>query len=200
MTFLFGGSAIICGTDQMCRNHIPTVANMLNSTLATPFLVTGFNAALAAHFVTVSAIAFVAKHKAPYWAGLQVTSAILVYVSTIATLFVLPFTRSWYRDWANIFILSSLAVWMFFAEISIRKGIHNAATWQFTSMLVLYTLSIVPYIVVRAVPNLAIPQKDIGLLVCEITGGASLVVFVLVCIIHVYTVRVKLFHPESKID
>lgn len=199
VVFLFAGSAIICGADVKCRNHIPTVANMLNSTIATPFLVTGFNAALAAHFVTVTGIAYVAKHKAPYWAMLQVTSAFLVYGSTVATLFVLPFT-GWPNDWANIFILVSLAFWMMLAQIALRRGLRDALTWQFSSMTILYSLTIIPYIVVRALPHLAIPKKDIGLLVCQVVGATSLVLFILVCITHVWKVRVRLYHPEGKWD
>jgi hypothetical protein len=199
VAFLFVGSAIICGSDEKCRNHIPTVANMLNSTLATPFLVTGFNAALVVHFVTVASIAFVAKHKAPYWAMMQMLAAVLVYGSTVTTLFVLPFT-GWTNNWANIFILCTMAVWMMLAQVALRRGLRNAMGWPFTSMTILYVLCVIPYIVVRAMPTLPIPNKDIGMLVCQTVGACALVTFIIVCIIHVWKVGVRLYHPESKID
>ena len=193
---LFVGSAIVCGTDEKCRNHIPTVANMLNNTIATPFLVTGFNAALAVHFITVSAIAFIARRKAPYWASLQAGSALLVYFFSVCTLFVLPFT-GWPSNWANVFILASIALWMMLAQITIARGRRHVTTWPFTSMTVLYSLCILPYIVVRAVPTLPIPNQDIGILVCEIVGAIALVLFVVTCITHVWSVSLKLFHPDD---
>lgn len=195
----FAGSAIICGSDVQCRNHIPTVGNMLNSTMIAPFLITGFNAAIGIHFITVVGIYNVAMHKALYWALLQSFAAIMVYASTVATLFVLPFT-GWSNNWANVFILVNILVWMIVAQIALAQGLRHRRMWPFVSMTILFFLCLIPYVVVRAVPDIPLPNKDVGLLVCEMIGGLSLGFFVLACILHVWNVQIKVYHPESKVD
>lgn len=186
--FAFVGSAIVCGTDAACTNHLPTVANMLNSTMALPFVVTGFNTGFAIYFLIVFAIASVTRVKAPYWAIIQSFLSIIVFVCVFFTLALSTYVR-WKYNWANISILVSLAVWMLAAQIALRRGLRETRRWSFTIMY-LYCVCILIYIVVRAVPTLPIPNKDIGILVCEIVGGLSVALYIFVCFWHVKNARV----------
>lgn len=196
--FVLAGSAIICGTDDKCRNHVPTVQNMLNSTLSTPFFITGVNVALGGHFIIAACITYVTKGRAYYWGVLQMASAVIIYFCSIATLFVMPFV-GWQNNWTNVTILAAIAVWMILAQIALRRGLRNPIRWGFNIMW-LYVICLIPYIVVRAVPDIPIQGKDAGILVCEIVGSLSLVLYMCVCLAHVYNVTVRLYHPERKAD
>jgi hypothetical protein len=198
VVFVLAGSAIICGTDDKCRNHVPTVQNMLNSTLSTPFFITGVNVALGAHFIIAVSITYVTKARAMYWGVLQMTSAIVIYFCCIATLFVMPFV-GWQNNWTNVTILIAIALWMVLSQISLRRGLRNTIRWGFNIMY-LYIVCVIPYIVVRAIPDLPIQGKDAGLLVCEIVGALSFVMYMCVCLAHVYNVSIRLYHPERKAD
>ena len=133
VVFVLTGSAIICGTDNQCRNHVPTAQNMLNSTLSTPFFITGVNFALGAHFLIAASITYVTKGRSPYWAALQMTSAIIIYFCCIATLFVMPFV-GWQNNWTNVTILVAIAIWMALAQISLRRGLLQTIRWGFNIM------------------------------------------------------------------
>ncbi len=194
--FVLAGSAIICGTDDHCRNHVPTVQNMLNSTLSTPFFITGVNVALGAHLIIAACITYVTKARAYYWGALQMTSALIVYFCCIATLFVLPFV-GWRNNWVNVSILLAIAVWMGLAQIALRRGLRNPIRWGFNIMW-LYIVCLIPYIVVRAIPDIPIQGKDAGILTCEIVGSLSFILYMLVCLAHVYNVTIRLYHPERK--
>lgn len=194
IVFLFISSAIICGTDAKCVNYIPTVKNMLNSTFATPFIVSGLDAALGVHFITSTFLYFSTSIRAPYWSLLQILSAVLTYATCIITLFVLPFS-GWANNWANVATLVMLVLWMAFAQISLKRNRHSIGL--LLGCMMLYIVCVIIYIVVRAVPDIPLAGRDIGILVVEIMGGLALVVFVCICISHIYRMSIKIITYES---
>lgn len=190
VVFLFAGAAIICGTDGRCRNYVPTVGNMLNSTFATPFLVSGFNVVLGGHLATSTSLYYATRARALYWSTLQLGSAALVYLTIVVTLFVMPFT-GWPNDWANVAVLATLALWMLVVQVSMRRGLMRPLLlhrYGFVAHYV-YCACVIPYVVVRAIPTLPIEGKDAGLLVCEVVGGVSLMLFMAYVVAHLWHMR-----------
>lgn len=189
IAFLVGASAIICGTDEKCMNNIPTVRNMLNSTFATPFIVSGLNAALGVHLVTSTFLYYTTLVKSPYWSFLQFVFAIIMYTTCIVTLFVLPFT-GWMNNWANISILVALILWMLCVQVSLKRN-RKPIVILFSTMMLL-AVCILIYIVVRAVPDIPEPGRDVGILVVELIGALSVTVFMCVCITHIYSMSIHI--------
>jgi hypothetical protein len=187
IAFLIIASAIICGTDSKCTHNIPTVKNMLNSTMSTPFIVSGLNAALGVHLVTSTFLYWTTTVKAPYWSSLQMISAIIMYATCIITLFVLPFT-SWQNNWANVATLVALVFWMVFVQISLKRN-RKSVVVLFTVML-LYMVCVLIYIIVRAVPDIPPEGRDVGILVVELIGGLAITAFMFVCITHIYNMKI----------
>ena len=186
--FLFVSSAIVCGTDDGCRSNIPTIQNMLTSNLSVPFVISGLNVVLGIHLLISTFLFFTTNIKAPHFSALQVLSAVFSYVSCIVALFVLPFT-GWANDWVNVSTIVILAFWMCFAQVSLKRNLYSIR-W-FSLMTIIYICCIIPYIVVRAVPDIPIYGKDVGLLVIEIVGGLSFVLFMILCIRHIYKMEIR---------
>jgi hypothetical protein len=190
LVFLFGGAGIICGTDSKCRNYVPTVQNMLNSTFATPFVVSGFYTVLGGHFVVSVCLYSATSVRSYYWSGLQLVAAALIYFCCVVTLFVLPFT-GWPNNWANVSILVAIALWMLCVQVSMRRGLHRLLIgYPFVAQYVYYAC-VIPYIVVRAVPDIPVQGKDAGILVCEVVGGVALLVFMAMLVAHVWSMRIR---------
>lgn len=189
IVFMVGASAIICGTDAKCTNNIPTVKNMLNSTFATPFIVSGFNAAIGVHLITSTFLYFTTVVKSPYWSFLQIAFAVLVYTTCILTLFVLPFT-SWQNNWANVSTLVALILWMMCTQVSLKRN-RKPVVALFSAMM-LFAVCILIYIVVRAVPDIPLEGRDVGILVVTLMGTIALTVFMCVCITHIYNMSIHI--------
>ncbi len=195
--FMFITSSIICGSSLECRYHIPTVSNMLNSTIATPFLISGFNAAIGFHFLTVIFLYCMTISGAYYWSILQVSSGMIIYASLVVTLFIIPFT-GWEHNWANVAVLSGLALWMIMAQVSIKRGLRTSSKKMLIPFL-FYCSCVITYIVVRGV-SADLPEngRDIGMMVCEIVGSISFIVFMLMCIWEVRFVGVRVVVPQEE--
>jgi len=189
IAFLIGASAIICGTDAKCKHNIPTVQNMLNSTFATPFIVSGLNAALGVHLLTSTFLYFTTSVKSPYWSTLQIMCAIIMYATCIITLFVLPFT-GWPNNWANIATLVMLALWMFVVQVSLKR--NRKPVVVLFSVTMLYCVCVLIYIVVRAAPDIPPAGRDVGILVVELMGALAVTVFMCVCITHIYRMSIHI--------
>lgn len=190
MTLLLLGSITVCATNSTCLNHIPTAANMLNSTFTMPFIVSGVNAALGFHLLTSSCLYYACSIKSPYWSKIQMFSALLVYFTCIVTLFVLPFTTGWPSNWANITILCALSLWMMTASVSIKRGLKGRPLkWNIVSWI-FFCMCVIIYIVIRAVP-LPVINKDAGLLTMEILGFLSFVGFMLACLDHIWKMSIQ---------
>ncbi len=194
--FMFITSSIICGSNAECRYHIPTVSNMLNSTIATPFLVSGFNVAVGFHFLTILCLYCMTVAYAYYWSMLQVFFGIIVYATLVITLFIIPFT-GWEHNWANVSTLAALVLWMVFAQISIKRGLRLQAFKQTIVPFIIFCCCVLVYIIVRAVDSAGLPEngRDIGIMVCEIVGALSFIVFMLMCIWQVRELGIQVITP-----
>lgn len=192
--FMFITSAIICGSNEECRYHIPTVSNMLNSTMTTPFLISGFNTAIGFHMLTVVSLYCMTVGTAYYWSILQASTAVLVYASLVITLFIIPFT-GWEYNWANLGALVGLVLWMGTAQVSIIRGFHTSFR-QTLIPFVLFVSCVIVYIAVRSAVH-GVNERDVGLVVTESIGCVSFVVFMLMCIWQVRHLGIRILVPSS---
>ena len=191
IVLLFASSMILCGINNECRNHIPTMANMLNSTFSTPFLVSGLNAALGLHFITVLGLHQLTEPKAHYWSILQVFFAILIYASVVITLFVFPFT-GWPSNWANVAIIVTFSLWELLVIMSLYRSRKQQYIRWYLSMFCFYAACSLCYIVLRAVPNLSIVPRDDGILVVEIVSGLAVLGFFSICIAQISSATIEI--------
>lgn len=200
-------SFIICLTDYRCKTNIPTVNTLLNSSLASPFIITSINAGVGAHALTSIALYYRAKEITPVWARLQLLLAFILYCTFAIVLFVYPFTL-WDKDWANVSSLIVMALWIFLAQIVIVK-INKSRFIQDKALLrisfaafIMYILSSIVYIVLRAVPSVGyaagIVGKNIGILVSEILFGLSLVLFMILVVVHIRDIRIWFYTYDKK--
>jgi len=191
---MFITSSIICASDEECRYHIPTVSNMLNSTMTTPFVVSGFGTSILFHLLSSLSLYCITCEKAYYWSILQVLFAIFFYIQIVITLFVLPFT-GWENNWANISVLVVLLIWMLLTQVSIKRGLQKA----FRQTLIpfsIFAVSVLVYIIVRAVPQIPLNGRDAGIMVCEVIGALSFIAFMLICIWQVRFLGIQIIRPN----
>jgi len=188
---------LVCGTNEQCRARIPTLNNLLNSTFVAPFLITALNSLLSLQLFVSVGIYYKTQTKALYWSRLQMLTSIALYVSVVITLFVFPFTN-WNYNWANITIIVALVLWMITVLVSLRRfyrhRLDNKRKMLFwsTCMCVMYTLSSVAYIVIRALQN---DLLESGLLVSEIICGLGIGGFLLSCLGHIWNLQFKISVP-----
>ena len=206
MVLMVGTSAIVCFTDETCKNRIPTTTNLLNSTFTSAFLVTGMNAGLAAHGIIVAAVFYRAKHRSHGWASAQVVIAVFVHASACISLFVSGKT-GWSHDWANVSTIIALAVWMACVQFALRAVYRDRIAKQRKLLraslviMILYTLVCFIYIVLRAVPvhkYVNEKSKQVGLLVSEILTAATMVTYMFLTVLHTNRVRFQLFYKPKK--
>lgn len=182
---LFASGAIVCGTDVQCRNHVPTVHNMLNSTTTAPYITVAFCFALFIHLILSAFIYIDCRKRAYYWCALQLVCAVLMYVCMFVTLFVLPAT-GWTNNWANIPVLVFIALWMLCSNVALsRARTRRRCIGTQIALDALFGCCALIYIVVRAVPTLEIPNKDAGILVVEVVGGLAVLAYLCLCIYQV---------------
>ena len=196
MVALFFTSMILCFTNDHCRNHIPTVSNMLNSTFSAPFITSGMNAALGIHLITSAGIYYMTEHKAFLWSWMQMFMACGMYLCVIITMLVFPFT-GWETNWANLAIIITTILWMTCVVVALwryynRKmsGKKRLVRWN-VAFLVLFLLCSIIYIVLRSV-HMSVVPKDDGIVVVEIVGGISFFLFMILCVIHIAGLQISI--------
>lgn len=197
---LFFTSLIICVTNDQCRNHIPTVNNMLNSTFTTPFVVSGMNAALGLHLVTSAGLYYLTEAKFPYWSYLQIFFAAAIYLCIIVTMMVFPFT-GWQINWANVSIIVSIWLWLLIVLVSLFRHYQSRTSpkqrlvkWNGVALLLFFICSLI-YIVLRGVPHMGIVPRDDGILVVEIVGGIAFFCFMILCGLHIGGLEIHIRNP-----
>lgn len=201
IVMLFFTSLITCVTNDECRNHIPTVNNMLNSTLVAPYIDGGLYASLGLHLLVVTGLYHMICPKFPYYAYMQLFFASCIYLSIIITMLVFPFTR-WQSNWANLSILVSTTLWMTLVWISLfryyraRPMSSKSVLTKFNALsLVLFFLCALIYIVLRST-HLHIVPKDDGILVVEIVGGLAFLAYMILCAIHIGSGQIQISFKE----
>lgn len=196
MVVLFITSMILCFTNDQCRNHIPTVSNMLNSTFSAPYLTSGMNAALGLHLITSTGIYYMTEHNAFLWSYLQIFFALSMYLCVIITLLVYPFT-GWETNWANLSIILTTIMWMTCVAVALWRHYNRKMSWKQrlvrwnVMFLVLFLLCSIVYIVLRSV-HMHIVPKDDGILVVEIMGGISFFFFMILCVVHIAGLQISI--------
>lgn len=199
---LFFTSMMLCVTNDECRNKIPTLSNMLNSTFTTPFVVSGMNAGLGLHMITTWCLYSMTSVHVYLWSMLQVFLAIAVYFSVIVTMFVFPFT-GWEANWANLAVIFSLVLWMVSVMLCLYRfygrklqGHRGLLRWNVV-FFALFAMCTIVYIALRSVGSLGIVPKDDGLLVVEIVGGLSFFAFMVLMLVHIGRMTVHLEQPRA---
>lgn len=184
---LFISTFVICGTNNKCREHIPTMHNLMESTLILPFIITAVNIVFLLHFLISIGIYYLTKNRAQRFIIFQVISTIATYISIVITLFVFPFT-DWKNDYANYFIIFSLCLWMLSNVICLIKHYKhnfyakkNLIVWNISSA-VTYCLSSITYFILQTF----FPLELAGILASEICSGLSIVIFMVLCFIHLW--------------
>ena len=206
IVIMIGSSAIVCFTDDTCKDRIPTTTNMLNSTFTSAFLVTGMNAALAAHGIVVAGIFYRAKHRSHAWASAQVIIAVFVHASACISIFVASKT-GWNQDWANVSTILALALWMICVQFALRAVYRDRIAKQRNLLraslvvFILYTIVCIIYVVLRAVPvdkYVNEKSKQVGILVSEILTAITLVAYNFLTVLHTRHVRLSIFYKPKK--
>lgn len=198
---LFFTAGITCGINDQCRNHIPTLHNMLNSTLAAPFVTTGINLLQLMHILLSLALFYMCKEKARYWSILQFLGATLFHLALLLTLFLVTFL-SWDRNWANVVAIVMWMLWMLLVMKCLKKY-HKYRThtteitllkWNWVLLLFFFLATIV-YIVFRALhpTQMDFKGKDSAVLAAEIVGALSAVSFLVLLVYHTRKVTFNMY-------
>jgi len=184
-------TAIVCGTNAVCRSNIPTLGALLDSPLIAPFIVTAMNSVLSLHLFVSMGIYYMTENNGYIVARVQMVSSILVYVSIVVTLFVFPFT-SWDRNWANMTIIVALAFWMLNVILCLRKHYKYKANAKRRlvnvqiGICVLYVLLSIAYVILRALPLSGY------LFFVEVGSGLSILTFLTICIAHLWSMSITI--------
>jgi|GWRWMinimDraft_12_1066020.scaffolds.fasta_scaffold13884_3 hypothetical protein len=182
----FVGSIILCGISNTCRGHIPTINNMLNSVFTIPYIMCALNTMIGIHFITVIAIYYKTQISSYYWSRLQIFMAMVVYLCTGITLFVYPFT-GWDANWANVSILATYVLWELICMMALWRCERSHHVGLMLSFTVFYILNLIVYIVLRAIPN----NFDVGILVAELLMGLSVLGFLALCVLQVFSMKIS---------
>jgi len=197
-------ASIVCGTNDQCRNHIPTIQNMLNSHLASPFVVTAVNMMQFVHMTLALAVFYMCRDKARYWSILQLLSASLFHMTLLLTLFLVTFL-GWDRNWTNV---ASIVTWIFWMLLVMKclKKYHKYRIQRIEVTLLKYNwiallfffISTIVYVVFRALSptRLDFQGKDTAVLVAEIIGGISTMGFIVLLIYHIRKVTFNMYAPK----
>ena len=190
-------SLVLCISEDQCRNNIPTINNMLNSTFTTPYVISGMNSALGLHMILVFALYSLTQVHSIMWSWMQLFTALLVYTSLILTLLVFPFTK-WENNWAEVSVIVTLTVWMVVVMTSLyryygRKLDRKRKYLRINvGLFVLYVVCSLIYIILRSIGSMGIVPRDDGLLVVQLIGGLSIFGFMLICMIHVSHMTIQM--------
>ena len=187
---LFASTILVCGTNMECRSHIPTLDNLLDSQFVAPFIVTALNSVLSLHLFVSAGIYYLASEHAFIMCKLQFLASVCVYISVAITLFIFPIT-DWDRNWANLGVLVTLAIWMICVIFSLRSHYRykssNYKRYYVNVQIVLaflYGIFSIGYTVFRFFPGFAS-----WFLIIEICIGVSIVGFLGLSILHVNSLR-----------
>jgi hypothetical protein len=184
-------TVVVCGTNEACRSRIPTLGELLDSSLIAPFIVTAMNSVLSLHLFVSAGIHYMVVDDGYIIARVQMAASLIVYGSIVITLFVFPFT-SWDRNWANMTIIVALAFWMVTVILCMRKYYRYRANHKrrlVNLQIILCGLYVVwsaLYVVFRFFP------VSTNLLVTEIGSGVTILCFLFICIVHVWGMELKI--------
>lgn len=187
---------IICTISDDCRNHIPTMSNMLNATITSPYVVFGMTSGMFVHGGTVFCLFGMTKDHVWIWSWAQVIFAGLTCICLLITMFVFPFT-GWERNWANVSVILCVILWMITIMVCLyryyrRKIQRKRVTLRFLLFFFsLFVACVIVYVVLRSIGSLHIVPKDDGILVVELVGGISFFLFEALCIFQIVKLELQ---------
>lgn len=180
-------SILVCSTNSPCNHTIPTLNNLLNVILVAPYVITEINVIFWFHILVSACLYYMTHAHSPRWSRVQFISSLLIYFSIILTLFILPFT-TWDNDYANYLIILSIIVWMISVILALQKSYRHIeggkqwwVLWNITCCIV-YIASSLVYMILRTFFSAELS----GILAVEISSGLSFVLFLSVCVIHIW--------------
>lgn len=100
----YAASVLVCVTNDECHMNVPDFHNLLNSTISTPYLVTGINSVIGLHIVTVTAFYYKTQSL------VQLIMALAMYIAIGLVFFIFPFSS--YNNYASIAVSISTIAWM----------------------------------------------------------------------------------------
>ncbi len=189
---LFLSTILVCGTNQQCRERIPTLDNLIDSNFVAPFIVSAIYSLLSLHLIVSNGIYYLTNERAFIACKVQFLASVCVYISTAITLFVFPIT-DWDKNWANQSVLLAIAFWMICVIVCLRTHYRYKAHWKryyvkFQIILaVLYCGFSIGYTVLRFFPQFAS-----WLLISEISIGVTIILFLALLIMHIFSVTLKI--------
>lgn len=183
----FGFSAILCFAKDECKNNVPSLHNMLNSSFSAPFIVTALNTVLSIHGILIVALYGKTHFKSYYGSRLQIIAAILLYILIAITLFVFPYMPT--VNYASILIILGIAVWKVAILITLKnyyKG-HLQPKYLFPSGLMfgVYVLSSAVYVGLKYSF-----QNELGIMIVELICGFSVFAFLILIMYHVGNISI----------
>lgn len=158
-------SFTICMTNTNCKNNIPTVYTLLESPLSAPYMYSALGCALFIFVVTCVLL----YAKTQMW--IIFLSGWIVGGSIGVILFVFPFT-GWNGNWAILIFNAAFLLWMAVASFITRERRYKLKLF----LVVLFALATTVHMVLKFV-DIHVPNINVGVLVVEIIGAISIVVF-----------------------
>ena len=189
---LFLATILVCGTNEQCRERIPTLDNLLDSNFVAPFIVSAIYSVLSLHLIVSNGIYYLTNERAFIACKVQFISSLLVYVSTAITLFVFPIT-DWDKNWANLAVLVAIGFWMCCVIVCLRthyrtRKHYKSSLVKFQGMVAgVYVCFSIGYTVLRFFPQFAS-----WLLITEIGIGVCIIFFLALSIVHVFSLEIRI--------
>jgi len=195
-----------CAADNECKPHLPTLNNMMNSTFSSRVINTGVHAAIAAHILIVVSLYHCTSHLTPSWSRIQALLAVITYLVFAVDMLVGSFT-GWKSDWGNMTVIIFFGAWIASATMAIRSMYHNAIGKErlllriSTSVVVLYIVCTIIYIVLESIPVLGYPSprnRAVGILIIQLFIGLSTLIYLILVTIHIRRVHWIVFIKASR--
>lgn len=167
-------SIVVCVTNKECVQQVPDVHNLLNSTITTPYIVTGINSLVGLHIIVVFALYLKTE------SFMQLLVALAMYASIGLIFFIFPFSS--YNNYGNIALTLTTLAWMIVVLFVLQREIKTQ-TYMFYSALILffmYTALMITHIALKFA--FYIGGGHIAMLIIEIMSALSMGGFLFVVI------------------
>jgi hypothetical protein len=179
-------SAVACLADEECRTKVPTIASLLSFQLTAPYIFFAFVTGI----YVFSALSFALYVKTNNW--LISAASFLVIISFGIILAVFPFV-GWERNLSSFCLVICFFLWMLAVTWSLRKTVlHPRIRRGSIAMIILYGAASLTFIVLKSINPASVPHIDVGVLICEIVGGVSAIIFLFIAFLFVRQVKIEL--------
>ena len=188
----FGFSAILCFTNESCKQHIPSIHNLFNSPYTIPYIVSALNTMLSIHGILVVAVYAKTKTRSAIGSKVQILSALSLYISLCISLFVFPISLD-NINYTSILILLSISIWMLSILLSL-KDLYNGnmdpkRKYLLHVLIVFFMYNIFAIIYMGLAFSY---QNEIWVLFSEILCGLSILLYIILIFYHVGNMTIKI--------